>query len=220
MIPQKLLQWEQFVKSKTNNLQAFEHLLSPGCFPRNGLLAHVMGLLKTYYCLPWYSLAVLHICVLQSRTGFFLLQMCRASGKGRGTVGCRKSNRTRCWCCSKAVWAVPLGTVGEGWGTVAAREQMPRGSPAATHGNGKIKSSIKVKQELFRLGVSGGLEPKVAWVANLESWSQGKKIKLISSFLIWGCSQLFFMQASTSKWEFTSCSWLRIVECWGFFPLK
>lgn len=86
MIPRKLLQWEQFVKSKTNNLQTFEHFLSPGLFPRNGLLAHVMGLLKMYYCLPWYYLALLRTCVLQSRTDSFLLQLSRASGKGRRKI--------------------------------------------------------------------------------------------------------------------------------------
>lgn len=157
MIAQKLLQWEQFVKSKTNNLQTFEHLLSPGFFPRSGLLAHVMGLLQIYYCLSWYYLAMLRTCILQSRTDFFLLQLYRASGKGRRKVGGRKSSRAPCWCCSKAVQVVSLDIVGKGWGTVAAWEQTLWRSPAATHGNGKIKSSIKVKQDFFRLGVSGGL---------------------------------------------------------------
>ena len=157
MIPQKLLQWEQFVKSKTDNLQTFEHLLSPGFFPRNGLLAHVMGLLQIYYCLPCCCLGMLRTYTLQSRTDFFLLQLCRALGEGWRKVGCRKSKRAPCWCCSKVVQVVSLDIVGEGCGTIAVWEQTPWQSPAATHGNGKIKSSIKVKQELFRLSVAGGL---------------------------------------------------------------
>lgn len=39
------------VCQKQNNLQTFEHLRSPGCLPRNGLLALVMGWLEIYYCL-------------------------------------------------------------------------------------------------------------------------------------------------------------------------
>lgn len=154
---------------------------------------------------------MLHICIVQSKADILLLQMCRASGKGRRKVGCRRSNRGRCWCFSKAVQVFSLDVVGEGWGTTTAWEQTPSQSPAATHGNGKIKSSVKVKQESFRLGVSAGLYPKVAWVAKLEFWSQGRKIKLILAS--WARDTLSCSCGlTTSKREFASCSWLKIAE--------
>lgn len=125
-------------------MQTFGHVLNSGCFSRNGLLAHVLELLQIYCCHPRYYLIMLCMCIPQSRTDFFLLQLCRAAGKGRRKAGCWTSSRALC--VVAAVHMSPLGCHGSQPSPTLHESKPGGGVQQLLMEMAKLKSSIKVKQ--------------------------------------------------------------------------